>query len=45
MLNYLRQLDKVSNEMIISSMLQMNDKNGIKETEGEGCAFFINNDD
>ena len=43
--NYLRQLDNVSNEMIISSMLPMNNKNGIKETEGKGGAFFINSDD
>ena len=43
--NYLRQLDQVSNEMIISSMLPMNNKNGIKETEGKGGAFFINSDD
>jgi len=43
--NYLRQLDQVSNDMIISSMLPMNNKNGIKETEGKGGAFFINSDD
>lgn len=43
--NYLRQMDNVSNEMIISSMLPMNNKNGIKETEGKGGAFFINSDD
>ena len=43
--NYLRQLDKVSNEMIIASMLPMNNTNGIKETEGKGGSFFINSDD
>ena len=43
--SYLRQLDQVSNDMIISSMLPMNNKNGIKETEGKGGAFFINSDD
>ena len=43
--NYLRQLDNVSNEMIISSMLPMNNKNGIEESKGKGGAFFINSDD
>ena len=38
-------MDKVSNEMIIASMLPMNNTNGIKETEGKGGAFFINSDD
>ena len=42
---YLRQLDKVSDEMIVSSMLPMNNKIGIKETEGKGGSFFINSDD
>ena len=42
---YLRQLDKVSDEMIVTSMLPMNNKIGIKETEGRGGSFFINSDD
>ena len=43
--SYLRQLDKVPEEMIITSMLPMNNKSGIKETEGKGGSFFINSDD
>ena len=42
---YLRQLDQVSERMIINSMLPMNNKSGIKETEGKGGSFFINSDD
>ena len=43
--SYLRQLDKVSEDVIINSMLPMNNKIGIKETEGRGGSFFINSDD
>ena len=43
--SYLRQLDQVSDEMIVKSMLPMNNKIGIKETEGRGGSFFINSDD
>jgi hypothetical protein len=43
--SYLRQLDKVPEDMIITSMLPMNNKSGIKETEGKGGSFFINSDD
>ena len=43
--SYLRQLDQVSDEMIVTSMLPMNNKIGIKETEGRGGSFFINSDD
>ena len=43
--SFLRQLDKISEEMIIKSMLPMNNKTGIKETEGKGGSFFINSDD
>ena len=43
--SYLRQLDQVPEEMIINSMLPMNNKSGIKETEGKGGSFFINSDD
>ena len=43
--SYLRNLDSIDDENIIKSMLPMNNKVGIKETEGKGGAFFINTDD
>ena len=43
--SYLRNLDNVSDDMIETSMLPMNNKIGIKETEGRGGSFFINSDD
>ena len=42
---YLRQLDGIKEEIIIQSMLPMNNKNGISETEGRGGSFFVNSDD
>ena len=42
---YLRKLDGVKEEIIVQSMLPMNNKIGISETEGKGGSFFINSDD
>ena len=42
---YLRQLDGIKEEIIVKSMLPMNNKIGITETEGRGGSFFINSDD
>jgi hypothetical protein len=42
---YLRQLDGIKEEIIVKSMLPMNNKIGITETEGKGGSFFINSDD
>ena len=42
---YLRKLDGVTEEEILSSMLPMNNQIGLKDSEGRGGAFFINSDD
>lgn len=42
---YLRQLDGIKEEIIVKSMLPMNNKIGITETEGKGGSFFVNSDD
>jgi len=42
---YLRQLDGIKEEVIEKSMLPMNNKIGITETEGKGGSFFVNSDD
>ena len=42
---YLRKLDGIKEELIVESMLPMNNTNGINETEGKGGSFFINSDD
>lgn len=42
---YLRQLDGIKEENIVKSMLPMNNKIGITETEGKGGSFFVNSDD
>lgn len=42
---YLRKLDLIKDEEIINSLLPMNNKNGIKDSEGKGGSFFLNTDD
>ena len=42
---FLRKLDGISEESIVNSMLPMNNKTGINETEGRGGSFFVNSDD
>ena len=42
---YLRKLDMIKEEEIINSLLPMNNKNGIKDSEGKGGSFFLNSDD
>ena len=42
---YLRHLDGISEDIIVKSMLPMNNKIGITETEGRGGSFFVNSDD
>ena len=42
---FLRKIDGVSEESIVNSMLPMNNKTGINETEGRGGSFFVNSDD
>ena len=42
---YLRKLDGVDEQFIVRSMLPMNNKIGINETEGKGGSFFVNSDD
>jgi len=43
--SYLRKLDLVKEEDIINSLLPMNNKNGIQDSEGRGGSFFLNTDD
>ena len=43
--SYLRKLDLIKDEEIINSLLPMNNKNGIKDSEGRGGSFFLNTDD
>ena len=43
--SYLRRLDMVKEEEMINSLLPMNNKNGIQDSEGKGGAFFLNSDD
>ena len=43
--SYLRKLDLIKDEEIINSLLPMNNKNGIKDSEGKGGSFFLNTDD
>ena len=42
---YLRNLDKICDYMIVTSMLPMNNNIAIKDTEGKGGSFFINSYD
>ena len=42
---YLRKLDMVKEEDIINSLLPMNNKNGIQDSEGKGGSLFLNSDD
>ena len=42
---YLRKLDMIKEEEIIKSLMPMNNKNGIKDSEGKGGSFFLNSDD
>ena len=42
---FIRKIDGVSEESIVNSMLTMNNKTGINETEGRGGSFFVNSDD
>ena len=42
---YLRKLDNIKEDIIVESMLPMNNKIGITETEGKGGSFFVNSDD
>ena len=42
---FLRKLDGIPEESIVNSMLPMNNKTGINETEGRGGSFFVNSDD
>ena len=42
---YLRQLDGIKEDIIVKSMLPMNNQAGISKTEGRGGSFFINSDD
>ena len=44
--NELRKLDSIDENILINSILPMNNKNGLaKKTEGRGGSFFINTDD
>ena len=43
--SFLRKLDQVKEEDIINSLLPMNNKNGIQDSEGKGGSFFLNTDD
>ena len=38
-------MDLVKEEEIINSLLPMNNKNGIQDSEGKGGSFFLNSDD
>lgn len=42
---YLRQIDKLNEDVIITSFLPMKNKQGIQESEGRSGNFFINTDD
>ena len=42
---YLRQIDKLNEDVIINSFLPMKNKHGIQESEGRSGNFFINTDD
>ena len=42
---YLRHLDGIGEDIIVNSMLPMNNKIGINETEGRGGSFFVISDD
>ena len=42
---FLRQLDGLKEDFIVNSILPVNNKIGINETEGRGGSFFINTDD
>ena len=42
---YLRKLDMIKEEDIIKSLMPMNNKNGIQDSEGKGGSFFLNSDD
>ena len=42
---FLRHLDGLTEDFIINSILPMNNKIGINETEGKGGSFFVNTDD
>lgn len=42
---YLRKLDSIKEEDIINSLLPMNNRNVIKESEGKGGSLFLNTDD
>jgi hypothetical protein len=42
---YLRKLDSVNDEEILTSLLPMNNEAGIKDSEGRGGSFFVNSDD
>ena len=35
----------INEEDLITSLLPMNNKNGIKDSEGKGGSFFLNSDD
>ena len=43
--SFLRKLDLVKEEEIINSLLPMNNRNGIQDSEGKGGSFFLNSDD
>ena len=43
--SYLRRIDEVFEEDLIRSLLPMNNKQGIKESEGRSGNFFLNTDD
>ena len=42
---FLRLLDGLKENIIVNSILPMNNKIGINETEGRGGSFFVNTDD
>ena len=42
---FLRHLDGLKEDFIVNSILPMNNKIGINETEGKGGSFFVNTDD
>ena len=42
---FLRKLDGIKEDIIVESMLPMNNRIGITETEGKGGSFFVNSDD
>ena len=43
--NYLRKVDDITEQELITSFLPMNNTQGIKESEGRSGNFFINTDD